>query len=153
MYVVEYESWMDKEKRVMLKEKQKHPLKQYFNNISNVLDFFEDEFQIAQRAEEYVYLIALNAKNRPVGVFEISHGSQTQSMFNVREICAKLLMVGAVGFMMIHNHPSGETTPSKNDLESTGMLKQACEILGLTMQDHIIIGDGYYSMKANGIIE
>lgn len=152
MYVTEYESWLDKDKRVVLEEKGKHPLKQYFNNIDIVVEFFEDEFQITQRAEEYVYLVALNAKNRPVGVFEISHGGQTQSMFNVREICSRLLMVGAVGFMVIHNHPSGDVNPSQNDFESTGMLKQACEILGLTMQDHIIIGDGYYSMKANGII-
>lgn len=153
MYVTEFESWMDKEKRVVLKEKTKHPLKQYFNNIEVVLEFFEDEFQITQRAEEYVYLVALNAKNRPVGLFEVSHGGQNQSMFNIREICSKLLMVGAVGFMIVHNHPSGDVTPSQNDLESTGMLKQACEILGLAMQDHIIIGDKVYSMKANGIID
>lgn len=153
MYVTEYESWMDKEKRVVLKEKTKHPLKQYFNNIDIVMEFFEEEFQMSQRAEEYVYLVALNAKNRPVGLFEVSHGGQTQSIFSVREICSRILMVGGVGFMILHNHPSGDVTPSQNDLESTGLLKQACEILGLTMQDHIIIGDGYYSMKASGILD
>lgn len=153
MYVTEYESWIDKEKRVVLKEKQKHPLKQYFTELNIVKNFFNEQFLLSERAEEYVYLVALNSKNRPLGVFEISHGSQNASLFNVREICMRLLMVGAVGFMVVHNHPSGDPTPSESDLKSTGMLKNACKLLELTMQDHIIIGEQCFSMRANGILD
>ena len=154
MQVIEYESLVDENQRIQLKEKQSHPVKEPFTTIANVKEFFEEEYKILEKADEYVYLVALNAANRPIGVFEISHGSQTQSLFNVREICSRVLILGAVGFLVVHNHPSGDTTPSESDLKATGILKSACEILGLIMLDHIIIGsEGCYSMNSNGILD
>lgn len=154
MQVMEYESLVDGNQRIQLKEKQSHPVKEPFTSIKNVKEFFEEEYKILEKADEYVYLVALNAANRPIGVFEISHGSQTQSLFNVREICSRVLILGAVGFLVVHNHPSGDTTPSESDLKATGILKSACGILGLIMLDHIIIGsEGCYSMNSNGILD
>ena len=104
-----------------------------------------DLYQLDIQAEEYVYMIAFDTKQKPLGVFEISHGTVNASVLNPREVYLKALLVGAVNIVLLHNHPSGDTSPSRADIQSTKRIKEAGEMLGIKLIDHIIIGDDYLS--------
>lgn len=106
-------------------------------------------FQVRSLAEEYVWIIALDSYGHPVGVFELSHGTANQSFMNTREIYICLLLCGAVNFIMVHNHPSGDTKPSKEDVATTERVKEVGKLLGINMLDHIIIGDSSYSFASH----
>ena len=110
-------------------------------------DMLNDVFRLNKQAEEYVYMIALNVKGRPLGVFEISHGTVNQSICNPRDIFVKALLCGAVGIILAHNHPSGDTTPSKEDIEIYKRIKETGEIIGIELLDNIVIGNGYISFR------
>ncbi len=109
-----------------------------------------DVFHLSEQAEEYVYLIAMTAKCRPISFFEVAHGTCTASLVGTREIFVRALLCGAVNLILIHNHPSGLPQPSREDIEITKQLKEASRLLGVQLCDHIIIGkEGYYSFAEN----
>lgn len=70
---------------------------------------------------------------------------------NPREIFIKALLCGASGIVIIHNHPSGDTTPSEQDIKSYNRLKEAGKLIGINVLDSIIVGDSYYSFVENGL--
>lgn len=106
--------------------------------------------RIHENPEEYMYMICMNTKNRIIGVFEISHGNVNSSIVGVREIFQKALLANAVSILLMHNHPSGDPTPSREDIEVTRRICEAGRILGIQVLDHIIIGDQYSSLKEKG---
>ena len=116
--------------------------------------FSKQKLLIDENAEEYVYLIALDTKLRINGVCEVSHGSHVCSIVSPRDIFIKLLKLNANTFVLVHNHPSGDPTPSEEDIKVTKTLDQGGKIIGITLADHVIIGNygSYYSMKENGVI-
>lgn len=118
-------------------------------NPQSVEQLMNDLFQVSSLAEEYVWIIALDSYGHPVGVFELSHGTANQSFMNTREIYIRLLLCGAVNFIMVHNHPSGNTEPSKEDIVATERVKEAGKLLGINMLDHIIVGDSSYSFASH----
>lgn len=80
-------------------------------------------------------------------------GSGTASLFEPRDILSEALKAGAVNLILLHNHPSGDATPSTQDLSSTGRMREACNLVGIKLVDHIVIGGmNYTSMSENGII-
>lgn len=105
---------------------------------------------IHEEPEEYLYMICMNTKNKIIGVFEVSHGSVNSSIVSPREVFQKALLANAVSIIMMHNHPSGDPTPSKQDIEVTKRLVEAGNLLGVEVLDHIIIGDHYSSLKEKG---
>lgn len=102
-------------------------------------------FNLKNRAEEYVYMVALNTKNKPLGVFEVSHGTVNQSVCNPRELFIRALLCGATNIILAHNHPSGDTVPSEIDVENYRMVKEAGQLIGIKLLDSIIVGNGYFS--------
>ena len=100
--------------------------------------------------EEYVWVAALSSKSKLIGMFEVSHGTATSSLINPKEIFSRLCLCGAVSFIIIHNHPSGDSKPSEDDMKVTKRLKECANLMGIKMLDHIIIGDTYYSIYENG---
>lgn len=114
-------------------------------NPQSVTEMLNTVFRLNKQAEEYVYMIALNTKCKPLGVFEISHGTVDQSICNPREIFIKALLCGANGIILAHNHPSGDTTPSKNDIEVYQRIKEAGKIIGVNLFDNLVVGNGYFS--------
>lgn len=108
---------------------------------------FESMFQLSRETEEHVYMVCLNSRNRPIGIFEISHGCVSRSFSNPREIFMKALLSGAVGIVLVHNHPSGDVTPSEDDIKSATELHKAGEIVRIRLLDSIILGGGeHHSM-------
>lgn len=119
-----------------------------------LVPFFEG-IGMRELAEEHVYCACLDARLHLIGCFEASHGAAIFAYFPVREILQKALLIGAVCIAVCHNHPSGDATPSARDLESTQKLKDACEIVGLSLIDHIILpahSSCYFSFANEGLI-
>lgn len=102
-------------------------------------------FDARNCTEEHIWLIALNNINRAIGIMEISHGSVNASIITPREVFVKLCLLGATNFILVHNHPSGGTNASPEDIETTKRLKQCGELMNIKILDHIIIGEDYLS--------
>lgn len=118
-----------------------------------IVEMINSVFSLDKKAEEYMYLLALNTKCVPIGVFEISHGTVNSSLCSPREILIRALLVGATGIILIHNHPSGDVTPSQSDYTSTEKINAACKIIQVDLIDHIIVGsDKFYSMRQEGVL-
>lgn len=109
-----------------------------------IVEVMTKVFHLDKYSEEYVYMIALNSKCSAIGFFQISHGTVNSSLVQPREVLIRALLVGAAGIIICHNHPSGYPLPSEMDIQVTTKLKEACELIGIILHDHIIIGNGSY---------
>lgn len=112
----------------------------------------EDVYKIAteglklhEKAEESLYLITLDTANQVTGLFEVSRGSLNASIVHPREVFKRAIIQNACSIILIHNHPSGNVEPSKEDIEITERLIEAGKLLNIPVLDHIIIGDGDYT--------
>lgn len=110
--------------------------------------------QMRHRKTECVVLASVDAKGRLLGDSVMSNGSATMSLISPREIFMEALKRQAVSIILIHNHPSGDPSPSKADAELTGQIAAAGQMLGIPLLDHIIIGDNrYMSFREKELIQ
>lgn len=109
-----------------------------------VCDMMNYLFHLDRLTEEHCYMLCINVKGKVIGIFEISHGSLTETIVNPREIFMKALLLGSYGIVLVHNHPSGDPTPSDLDRATCNRIYECCSLLGLTLQDFIIIGGNYH---------
>ena len=104
------------------------------------------------RKEVFLALL-LDSKNRLIREVQISEGSLNASIVHPREVFAPILKESAAAVLFIHNHPSGDPTPSREDIEITKRLKQIGDLMGVRVLDHIIIGRGdYVSLADRGLL-
>jgi DNA repair protein RadC len=104
-------------------------------------------------AEESMVMITLDTKNNITGLFTVSQGSLNSSIVHPREIYKRAILQNAASIIIAHNHPSGDTTPSQEDIAVTKRISEAGKLLGIELLDHIIVGDiGFCSLKERGII-
>ena len=94
--------------------------------------------------KEIVKLIILNNKNIILKIMDISLGGGNYAVIDIRFILSEVIKMGAPQIILVHNHPSGDVTPSREDIEVTKRLRQASELLGVRLLDHIIIGNMDY---------
>lgn len=115
-------------------ELQRHAV---LNSTDDVLPFVE-----AWRYDnqENVIVITLSGANEVLNVHPITRGTVNQSQIHSREVLAPCIEDHAASFILVHNHPSGILTPSPQDIMVTEKTKQAAELLGITLLDHLIIG-------------
>lgn len=110
--------------------------------------------QMRHRKTECVVLASVDAKGRLLGDNVMSNGSATMSLISPREIFMEALKRQAVSIILIHNHPSGDPSPSKADAELTGQIAAVGQMLGIPLLDHIIIGDNrYMSFREKELIQ
>ena len=103
--------------------------------------------------KEVFNIVMLDAKGNIIGIDEVSVGDLTSSIVHPRETFYSAVKKSASSIICVHNHPSGDPTPSDDDIDTTKKLAKAGKILGITLLDHVVIGDGkYFSMKEKGII-
>lgn len=103
--------------------------------------------------KEYFKAIFLDTKNQVLQVKDISIGSLNASIVHPRELFKGAIRVSSASIILVHNHPSGDPSPSPEDIEITKRLWEAGQILGIKILDHIIIGDNkYVSLKERKII-
>lgn len=121
-------------------------------NAEIIAGMMENAFSLSDYAEEYVYMLALDTAMHPLGIFELSHGTVNASLIGTRELFIRALLCGAVGFVLIHNHPSMDVTPSIEDRKIAEKVMQSGKLLGVQELDFIIIGNGFLSFKEEGLL-
>ncbi|KMK77949.1 MULTISPECIES: RadC family protein [Bacillaceae] len=108
---------------------------------------------LEDKDREHFIVVSLDTKNQPVSINICHIGSLNASIVSPREVMKSAILSSAASIMVAHNHPSGETTESREDVEVTKRLAEAGKLMGIELLDHIIIGDGKYnSLKEKGVI-
>ena len=122
--------------------------------ISSPKDAYEMIKNQLQDLDREQFIIAcLNTKNEPTNITVVSVGLLNKAIVHPREVFKTAILSNAASIMAFHNHPSGETTPSQQDIQLTKRLYEAGELLGIKLLDHLIIGDGSFtSLKEKGYL-
>jgi len=107
---------------------------------------------LMQETKEMFITLHLNGKNSIICIDLVSVGSLNQSIVHPRSVFQTALLSNAAACLLIHNHPTGDPTPSREDIEITRRLKEAGELLGIKILDHIIVGDDYFSFVDKGLL-
>lgn len=103
--------------------------------------------------KEYMRVIMLNVKNMVISMEDVSVGSINSSIVHPREIFVEAIKVSCASIIICHNHPSGDPTPSQEDINVTKRIFEAGKIVGIDLLDHLIIGDGrYISLKEKNVL-
>lgn len=127
--------------------------KQVFNSLSNIDKFCRESLWLHKRSEENVYVLMFNSALNLLGVSLVSRGIVNNAVVSPREVLYRALLSGASAIILVHNHPSGDIVPSKQDMSVTERMLKACDLIGITLLDHLIIGDSYYSFKQNNWVK
>ncbi len=102
---------------------------------------------------EVFAILCLSTKHRVIAYHEVSRGTLDATLVHPREVFKAAPLANAAAIILTHNHPSGESTPSPDDLLLTRRLVAGGMLLGVDVLDHVIVGDGcYYSFKENGCL-
>ena len=102
---------------------------------------------------EQFIIACLNTKNEPTNITVVSVGTLNKAIIHPREVFKTAILSNAASVMAFHNHPSGETTPSQQDIQLTNRLYEVGELLGIKLLDHLIIGDRTFtSLKEKGYL-
>lgn len=113
---------------------------------------FETFKFLNNETKEYFFTLHLDGKNRIICIDMVSVGSLNQSIVHPREVFKTALLSSAAAIILLHQHPSGDPTPSREDMEITRRLKEAGELLGIRVLDHIIIGETFMSFVERGML-
>lgn len=107
----------------------------------------------AHEPAECFGLVLLDSRNRYLSRHELSRGGWSASVVRPREVFRHALLAAAPALVLFHNHPSGDPTPSREDVAITGQLRDAGELLGIRVLDHLIVGaEGFVSMRERGVL-
>jgi DNA repair protein RadC len=122
-----------------------------FQNSRDLFESFREEFAALDR--EYFVTITVDSKNRTIGYHTISIGSLSTSVVHPRECLKAALLDSAAAVIFLHNHPSGDPAPSREDRDCTTRLTAAAKILGIRVLDHVVFGEReYFSFADAGIL-
>ena len=113
-----------------------------FRGSSDVYAHFRE--RLASEKREHFYAVLLDNKHRKLKDIRISQGSLTASIVHPRDVFAPVVREAAAAVIFVHNHPSGDPTPSQEDLVITRRLREVGELMGVRVLDHIVVGKGRY---------
>lgn len=126
-------------------------MKKTIKSPKDVTDMVINDMRFLEK--EHFKVMFLNTKNEIIAYETISIGSLNASIVHPREVFNRAIKKSSASIILLHNHPSGNPEPSKEDINITKRLIKAGEIIGIEVLDHIIIGDGnYFSLKENSLI-
>ena len=110
-------------------------------------------YELSALDQEYLYVIHLDTRNRVIGSpREVYHGSLNTSLIRVAEVFSEAVKVNAAGIIVVHNHPSGDPSPSPEDVAVTRALVEAGKLLDIDVLDHLVIGQHrFVSLKERGL--
>ena len=100
---------------------------------------------VRDKIQEHFYVLYLNGRNRLLSLELVSVGTLNASIVHPRDVFRPAIMQGANSVLVVHNHPSGETDPSEEDLAITRRLGEAGELLGIQLLDHVIVANGSFT--------
>lgn len=121
------------------------PIKNFNVQIKSpqdVADLLINELKYEKR--EIVKVLMLNVKNNILKIQDIALGGTSFAVFEIKDVLKEAIKIGAPKIILVHNHPSGDPTPSHEDIELTQKLEQVSKMLEIELLDHVIIGDGKY---------
>jgi DNA repair protein RadC len=134
--------------RTVMSEVQQQPI---LGSWQAMLDYLRAD--MGHLRHERVRALYLDNRNRLMRDEVMSEGSVDQSAIYVREVVKRALELGATAIVLVHNHPSGEASPSRQDIAVTREIVEACKRFSIAVHDHIIIaGDTHVSLKSQGLI-
>ena len=113
-----------------------------FTCPASIAKYYMEEMR--HEKQEHMKLLMLNSKSHLLGESDISKGTVNSSLITPRELFIEALQKNAVSIILLHNHPSGDPTPSRSDILITERIYQAGLLIGIDLLDHIIIGDNCY---------
>jgi DNA repair protein RadC len=144
--IIKYGVSLNNDRAIMLvKEASYEYSDKQVNTPKSIAKLFNEVFDLGNKAEEQFYMIAINTKGQIRGVFLVAHGDLSSTVINPREIYKRAVLCNAAAIALAHNHPSGDPTPSGDDITTTKKLVDAGHVLGVAVWDHLIIGeDGRY---------
>jgi len=123
----------------------------HVKSTDEIARLFLDDMRYENR--EVFKALLLNPKSEIICIETVSVGELTSTLIHPREVFSQAVKRSAAGVVFVHNHPSGDPTPSQEDIETTERLEACGTLLGIKVIDHIIIGDGrYVSLKSSGYI-
>jgi len=123
------------------------------DNVAALLQKWIAELDEVDRNKEYFFTVLFDTRNKLKVVDVISVGTVNASLVHPREVYKRAILESAVWLLIAHNHPSGNSEPSNEDLKVTERIVNAGGIIGIELQDHIILGSGqYYSFRENGMM-
>ena len=125
----------------MVKEKDFTYNSRKIKSTQDMVEYIKEIEQLDLATEEIAILICLNTKNQIVAYSEIAKGGVDYCNIDLQTLFKTVLLANATKFILVHNHPSGNAEPSRNDRTITNRIKNASEILDITFLDHIVIGD------------
>ena len=129
------------------------PAAQYFTKrLSSSTDVADAFSFLRQESKEHFLALHLDSKNKLICIDHVSSGSLSACVVHPREVFKSALLSSAAALILIHNHPSGDSTPSREDHEITKRLKDASELLGIRLLDHVVIGERVYSFADHGTL-
>ena len=141
-------------KRLMREKAEKmKKIKDVRDVIGYVFDYYFPYLRDAKK--EFFSVILLDSGNKPIRNLELSKGSLDASTVDVREIVREASREGAASVILVHNHPSGEAEPSVEDIKVTKRIAEACNLIGVRVLDHVIIGrnkEDYVSFLERGLL-
>jgi len=131
------------------------PIKEFktVKNSSDIAEVMRGVYALLNEEDshkEVFYVIGLNSQNTILFIDLVTFGTVNRASPTIRECLRQAIVKNAVSIIAIHNHPSGDTTPSPEDRSFTQNLKQACQVIEIKILDHIILGNGYYSFSDAG---
>ena len=132
--------------------------KKRIKNAQDVINYVAEYYgpYLRDAKKEFFSVILLDIKNKPIDNLEISKGSINASVVDPKEIIKEATLRSASSLILVHNHPSGDAEPSPDDIETTKRIIQACELVGIKVFDHVIIGrneEDYMSFARAGLIK
>jgi len=125
--------------------------------ITDVINYVASYYSpyLRDAKKEFFNIILLDSGNKPIKNIDIGRGGLEASIVDIREILRESSNEGAASIILVHNHPSEETEPSGEDINTTKRIKEACSLIGVRVLDHIIIGkeiSEYVSFMERGLI-
>ena len=140
------------EYRVMLVKDRTHKYESVQVTSPDMVEDILRAMGADREIQESMYVFYLNTKNKIMGVERVAKGGMSSAMIDPKSIFRGALLSGARGIIIAHNHPSGSSIESSDDIRTTRKIKEGGEILGIALLDSVIIGDGFTSLKGKGII-
>jgi DNA repair protein RadC len=126
------------------------PAPRQIKSPADIAAILQERYAVADR--EIMVCVLLDTKNKILAIDPIAVGGLDYAMISMREVFKSAIMIGAAGIILAHNHPSGDPTPSPEDVALTRRAVEAGALLEITILDHLILGDNRYtSLKEKGL--
>lgn len=113
------------------------------NSSTDVANLFMSELRFEKK--EIVKLVILNNKNIVLKIINLSTGTSSSATISPKDVLSEPIKIKANRIILVHNHPSGDSTPSSKDIQTTEIIKKCASLMGIEFLDHIVIGDGTWN--------